>query len=196
MAEPTTTNTLPPPPPPSRPAPSTAGPLTARVLPVPRGWRTVAREGGSEEGYQGNGSWVHARDPRYAAAGVITLGCADVTRDDYPDPVAALEGTYERRRGEPGVGLVLEFSSSQLAATFYRRYLQQIRACSGPDAPFGAKVIPSRLGLIDQRSLPDGDWTEVARLSGPRLTLVILTDPRHRRTRGESEALLRQIAAG
>ena len=147
-----------------------------------------------EEGYQGNGTWVHARDPRYAAADVINLGCADVTRDDYPDPVAALEGTYERRKGEPGVGLVLQFSSSSRAAAYYRRYVEQVSACRGPEAPFAAKVIPSALGLIDQRSLPDGDWTEVARLSGPRLTMVILTDPRHRRSRAESEALLRQIS--
>ena len=62
-AEPTTTNTLPPPPPPSGPAPSTAGSLSARSLPVPAGWQTAVLDGGDEEGLQGNGTWVHARDP-------------------------------------------------------------------------------------------------------------------------------------
>jgi len=90
MAEPTREATLPEPPPPSRPAPSTAGRLTAADLPVPAGWRTVARKGGVEEGFQGNGTWVHARDPRYAALEVVSLGCADISRAGFPDPVSAL----------------------------------------------------------------------------------------------------------
>lgn len=95
LKEPATTNTLPPPPPPTRPAPSTADGLSARSLPVPAGWRTAALPGSDEEGFQGNGTWVHARDPRYAAQDVITLGCSLVTRDDYTDPSAALEGNYK-----------------------------------------------------------------------------------------------------
>ena len=55
VAEPTTTNTLPPPPRPSRPAPKTAGPLSKSSLPVPPGWKTVVRKGGSEEGYEATG---------------------------------------------------------------------------------------------------------------------------------------------
>lgn len=194
IAEPTTTNTLPPPPEPSRPAPSTAGRLTSRDLPVPAGWRSVVRAGGSEEDFQGNGTWVHARDPRYAAFGVITLGCAEVTRDDYPDPTAALEGTYQKKKDQPGIGLVLQFASERQAAAYYRVYLRQIRACRTPDGPVVVEVVPSALGLIDRRSSADGDWTEVGRLSGSRLTLVILSDPGHRRSRADSEALLRDIA--
>ena len=93
VVEPTTTNTLPPPAEPTKPAPTRAGPLTAASLPIPRGWRTVVRAGGPEEGYEGNGTWVHGRDPRYAALDVISIGCAAVTRDDYRDPIHALEGT-------------------------------------------------------------------------------------------------------
>lgn len=193
VAEPTTTNTLPPPPPPSKPAPSTAGRLTGDVLPVPAGWHRVVRAGGSEEGYEGNGTWVHARDPRYAAHAVITPGCADITRDDYPDPVAALEGTYEKRRGEPGVGLVLQFASAREAALFYRVYVSQVQACRKPDSPVAIDTVPSPLGLIDRRTASDGDWIEVARLTGSRLTLIMLTDPGHHRSRATSEALLRQI---
>jgi hypothetical protein len=196
VAEPTTTNTLPPPPRPSKPAPKTAGALSKSSLPVPSGWRTVVRKGGSEEGYEGNGTWVHARDPRYAAQDVITLGCAAVTRDDYPDPTAALEGTYAKAKGESGIGLVLQFATPQRAAAFFSVYRKQVKACTGDDAPVQAKIVGSALGLIDHRSYPDGDWTEVGRLVGSRLTLIILSDPGHKITRGESEALLRQVGTG
>lgn len=191
--EATTTNTLPAPPRPSRPAPSTAGPLSKSALPVPVGWRTIARAGGSEEGYEGNGTWVHARDPRYAAQSVITLGCAVVTRDDYVDPVHALEGDYTKGQGRPGIGLVLQFSTPARARAYYQLYVQQVRACRAESSPLRTRVLPSARGLIDQRSYPDGDWTEVGGLSGSRLTLVILSDPGHRISRARSEALLHQI---
>jgi hypothetical protein len=193
VPEATTTNTLPPPPRPSKPAPSTAGPLTARSLPVPDGWRTVARAGGSEEGYEGNGTWVHARDPRYAALDVITLGCALVTRDDYRDPVRALEGTYARKRGESGVGLVLQFGNERDARAYYQLYVRQVRSCTRGDGPVRTRMTRSGLGLIDRRTYPDGDWTEVAALLGSRVTLIILTDPGHRISKARSEALLRQV---
>jgi hypothetical protein len=195
--EPTTTNTLPPPPAPTAPAAKTAGKLTAKDLPVPKGWRTVARPGGIDEGYQGNGTWTHARDARYAAQAVITIGCAPITRDDYPDPIAALEGTYGHKgaiNSQPGVGDLLQFKNSRDANAYYQQYLQQVRACNDPGGQVLAKIISSDLGLIDQR-VYDGstDWTEVARLSGSRLTLIILTDPGHKISKAEAEAILRQI---
>jgi hypothetical protein len=108
--EPTTTNTLPPPPPPSGPAPATAGSLTATSLPIPAGWETAVRAGSDEEGFEGNGTWVHARDPRYAAQDVITLGCATVTRDDYTDqtyggPRRQLSQSVRRPRDRTGPGI-------------------------------------------------------------------------------------------
>ncbi|QGN34555.1 hypothetical protein [Microlunatus sp. Gsoil 973] len=195
--EPTTTNTLPPPKAPTSPAPKTAGKLTAKDLPVPKGWRTVAREGGAEEGYLGNGTWTHARDPRYAAQDVITIGCASITRDDYPDPVAALEGTYGRQgavNSQPGVGEVMQFKSAADATAYYREYRDQVRACSDPDGQVYAKIIGSDEGLIDRR-VYDGssDWTEVGKLTGNRLTLIILTDPGHRITKSQAEAILAKI---
>ncbi|MET1006716.1 MAG: hypothetical protein ABWX96_14290 [Propionibacteriaceae bacterium] len=194
MVEPTTTNTLPPPPRPSKPAPSTAGPLSAKSLPVPDGWKTVVRKGGSEAGFEGNGTWVRGRDPRYAAQDVITLGCAVVTRDDYSDPTAALEGSYQKE-GQPGIGLVLQFSSDAKASDFYALYLRQVRACSVGSTGLLIKVVATDPGLIDQRSAPDGDWTEVGALVGRRLTLVILGDPGHRITQQQSERLLATIAS-
>jgi hypothetical protein len=193
IVEPTTTNTLPPPPEPTKPAPTRAGPLTATSLPVPRSWRTVVRAGGPEEGYQGNGTWVHGRDPRYAALDVISIGCAAVTRDDYRDPVHALEGTYRSSAGAPGIGLVLEFSGPDTAAGFFDLYRDQVVACQKTDDPVRTTIVPSSAGLIDRRRYPDGDWTEVAKISGARLTMIILSDPGHKITIGAAEQLLDQI---
>jgi len=191
--EPTTTNTLPPPPEPTGPAPSTAGRLTADTLPVPAGWTPVALEGGSEEGFRGNGTWVHARDPRYAAQDVITIGCADVTRDDYPDPVAALEGNYTGGDGEPGVALALDFADEAAAAAYWERYTAQVAACQTLDEPVRTELVDGLPGLLDRRTYPDGDWTEVGRRSGVRVTLVILADDGHQITRDQARALLEQL---
>jgi hypothetical protein len=195
--EPTTTNTLPPPPPATAPAPKTAGPLTAEDLPVPQGWRKVVRAGGAEAGYQGNGTWVRGRDPRYAAQDAITIGCSTITRDDYPDPTAALEGSYGRRGNpdaEPGIGLLMQFSSPADARSYFSAYVEQVRACVGATGPVVTEVIDSELGLVDRRTY-DGqsDWTEIAALQGDRATFIILTDPGHKINKSQAEELLDKI---
>lgn len=198
IAEPTTTNTLPPPPAPTGPAPSVAGDLSAASLPVPAGWRTAVASGGEEEGFQGNGTWVHARDPRYAAQDVVTLGCADVTRDDYRDPVAALEGRY-RRGDKSGVGLVLQFGDAAAARRYFAVYTAQVRACEGGGSEVSTTVVAEPTaadggrGLVDRRRYPDASWTEVAELNGDRLTLLVLGDPGHRISRATAQRVLDQI---
>jgi hypothetical protein len=154
-AEPTTTNTLPPPPPPTGPAPSTAGSLSAKSLPIPAGWQTAVLEGGDEEGFHGNGTWVHARDPRYAARDVLAVGCAAVTRDDYTDPTAALEGNYTNRSDEGGVGLVLEFGDEHAATRYFDLYRDQVQACTTTDHPVHTAVVSGVSGLVDRRTYPD-----------------------------------------
>ncbi|SDS73570.1 hypothetical protein [Microlunatus soli] len=194
--EPTTSNTLPAPPEPTAPAPKSAGPLTKKDLPRPAGWQPVARPGGAEEGYRGNGTWVQGRDPRYAAQDTITIGCAPVTRDDYPDPISALQATYGKKgaTSTPGIGLAMQFGSTADAKAYYGRYLDQVRACDKPDGPMLATVIDSDLGLIDQRRYADGtEWTEMAGQRGKRVTLVILTDPGHTIDRSAAESVLRQL---
>lgn len=192
IPEPTTTNTLPPPRAPTKAAPSTAGDLSAKSLPVPAGWRTIARAGGEEDGYLGNGTWVHARDPRYAAFDVITIGCSAVTRDDYTDPTTALEGTYARH-SEPGIGLVLEFATASDATTYFDLYRQQVDACRGDGGPVQIRVLDSDTGLIDQRTYPDGDWTEIGKLVDRRVTMIILSDPGHGITAGQAESVLAAV---
>lgn len=192
--EPTTTNTLPPPAA-RTPEPSTAGVLTARSLPVPRGWRTVVREGGPEEGYLGNGTWTHGRDPRYAARDTITVGCAPVTRDDYPDPDVALEGTYEDAAGAPGVALAMQFASPQTAAAYWSGYLGQLAACTDPAGPVLITVVDAGDSLINHRAYPDGEWTEVGLLAGPRVTLMIMSDAQLRIGRTEAAEIVADLRA-
>lgn len=193
FAEPTTTNTLPPPPPPSEPAPSTAGELSAGSLPVPKGWRTAVLDGGEEEGFIGNGTWVHARDPRYAAQDVITLGCAPVTRDDYADPVAALEGNYRDRSGAPGIGLVLQFADEPAAEGYFELYRRQVSACGNTGEPVRITIETGVSGLVDRRSYPDSEWTEIAEQNGHRVTLLILSDPGHALSTAAAQRILDQM---
>jgi hypothetical protein len=175
--EPTTTNTLPPPSPPTAPAPSVAGKLTTDALPVPAGWRTVALDGGEEDGFEGNGTWVHARDPRYAAHDVIGVGCATVTRDDYTDPIAALEGNYRSTSGAPGIGLAMQFANPGAARGYFELYRKQVKACTTKSGPVRTTMIRGVDGLADHRRFDDGQWTEIGRQIGDRVILVILSDP-------------------
>lgn len=201
--EPSTTNTLPPPPRPSAPAPSRAGPLDAGSLPVPSGWRTVEPPGNGEIGQPGNGTWVQSVDPRYAAQGAVGVGCAQVTRDDYRDPTAALEGGYESRAGVPGVGLALEFASAGDASAFWALYVRGVRACTGRSDGISTSrvrelVLPSGSGLVDRRTdetQDPQDWTEVGALHGTRVVLVSLGDPGHRISDPAADALLAAIPA-
>ena len=187
---------LPPPAEPTAPAPKTAGELTKSDMPHPAGWKPVARKGGAEQGYQGNGTWVQGRDPRYAARDAISVGCADISRNDYPDPTAALQATYGKRGNldTPGIGLLLQFGSHAEATAYYDEYVKQVRACDDPDGQLVAKVVPSDLGLIDHRIYSDGTaWTEMVGVHGKRVTQVILTDPDRQIGKTQAEAVIRQF---
>ena len=170
-----------------------AGELSADALPVPAGWRTEALDGGEEEGFEGNGTWVHARDPRYAAQDVIGVGCAPVTRDDYADPVAALEGNYASKGGAPGVGLALQFADPDAARHYFDLYRGQVQACSTKNGPVHITMITGVDGLADHRRYDDGEWTEVGRQTGDRVTLVILSDPGGKIDRAAAQAILNQM---
>jgi len=170
-----------------------AGKLTADALPVPAGWQTVALEGGDEDGFEGNGTWVHARDPRYAAQDVIGVGCAPVTRDDYADPVAALEGNYAAKGGAPGIGLALQFRDAAAARRYFELYRKQVQACSGRSGPVRTTMISGVDGLADHRRYDDGEWTEVGRQTADRVVLVILSDPDRKIDRAAANAIANQI---
>jgi hypothetical protein len=153
----------------------------------------VALDGGDEEGFKGNGTWVHARDPRYAAQDVVGVGCAAVTRDDYADPVAALEGNYRSKAGAPGIGLALQFADPGAARRYFELYGEQVRACTTKPGPVRTSLITGVDGLADHRRYDDGEWTEVGRQSGDRVVLVILNDSGGKIGRAAATAILDQI---
>jgi hypothetical protein len=137
---------------------------------------------------------VHARDPRYAAQDVITIGCADVTRDDYTDPTSALEGNLRSRRGEPGIGLALQFADDAAATHYFALYTRQVQACTHADDPVRTTLLPGVNGLADRRTYPDGEWTEVGRQVGRRVTLIVLSDPGFTITPTQAQRLIDRIS--
>jgi hypothetical protein len=98
-------------------------------------------------------TWVHARDPRYAAQDMIALGCAAVTRDDYTDPTAALEGNYQNRSGDGGIGLVLEFDDERAASHYFELCRRQAQSCTTRDEPVKPRL-SGVSGLVDRRTYP------------------------------------------
>jgi hypothetical protein len=136
---------------------------------------------------------VHARDPRYAAQDVISLGCILVTRDDYTDPSAALEGNYKNHSGDRGIGLVLQFPDEQAATTYFDLYRKQIHSCNKKGQPVRITILAGVDGLVDRRSYPDSEWTEIAERNGSRITLIILNDPGHAITKASAQRILNQI---
>ena len=155
--------------------------LTAASLPVRRAGERWRSPGGDEEGFEGNGTWVHARDPRYAAQDVITLGCATGDpRRLRRSRLRPWRATTRSERGRPGIGLVLEFATSPTPAASSTLYTRS-GAAPAPSATgrCGRRSSPSVDGLVDRRTYPDSDWTEIGRQTGRRVTLIILTDPGH-----------------
>lgn len=124
---------------------------------------------------------------------MIGVGCAPVTRDDYTDPVAALEGNYASKRGAPGVGLALQFADQDAARRYFDLYREQVEACTTKAHPVRTTMITGVDGLADRRRYDDGEWTEVGRQAGARVILVILSDPGGKIDREAAHAILDQI---
>lgn len=157
---------------PTAPAPTTAGELTVDNLPIPSGWATDVREGSLDEGFIGNGTWVHAREAQFSAIGVMTVGCADVDDTSWEAPEAALEGNLTRE-GQPGVVLALQFSSDEAAKQFFDGFVGQLEACESQGTVTRVDASPDT--WLGRRDLGQ-QWSEVAGVEGPRLTTLIVSD--------------------
>ena len=48
-------------------------------------------------------------------------------------------------------------------------------------------------GLVDRRTYPDSEWTEIAERNGRRITLIILSDPGHNLSKAAAQRILDQI---
>jgi len=167
----TPTVPLEPPAPPTAPAPTTAGTLDETDVARPEGWSPTARPGSVEDGYLGNGTWVHAVSPEHAALGAIALGCAEL--GPYPRPVAALEGTLTGPEGRPGIGLTLEFGDERQARAYFDAWVDQAEACVGTATTPLSRSEDTWLG---RRNL-DTVWSEAVGWRGTRVVLLIVDSP-------------------
>lgn len=160
-----------PPPAPTAPAPSTAGGLTAEDVAVVDGWLPTAKPGGPEEGFVGNGTWVHATSPEHSAYAAIALGCSEVGA--YPQPLSALEGNLTDEAGHPGVGLTLEFVTPADAQAYFAEWLRQAEACLGSVTQ---RVAASDDTWVGRRHL-DTVWSETVGVRGETVRLLIVQSP-------------------
>lgn len=160
-----------PPPAPTAPAPSTAGRLDEGAVARPTGWSPTAKPGSSEEGFLGNGTWVHATSPEHSAFSAISLGCAEL--GSYPLPVAALEGNLTDGSGRPGVGLTLEFSDAAAARAYFAEWVRQAEACLGTQTALVDRTDDTWLG---RRNL-DTVWSEAVGVRADRVSLLIVDSP-------------------
>jgi hypothetical protein len=116
------------------PPPATAGPLSARNLPAPgklgAGWKTYADPGGAEQGFLGNKTWTRRRDAHQAAYEALPVGCAgQLPSGSLPVPQYALQGAYRTGDAKPATALLLRFSDSTKAKTYYAGYHERMTAC-------------------------------------------------------------------
>jgi hypothetical protein len=116
------------------PPPANAGPLTAHNLPTPEklgpGWKTYADPGGAEAGFIGNNTWTRRRDPHQASYEALPAGCAgEPVTGTLPIPAYALTGSYRTADVQPATALLLRFTTSAQAQTYYQGYETRMRAC-------------------------------------------------------------------
>lgn len=172
----TPSDILPPPSEPTAPAASTAGALTVRSMPVPAGWKLDLAKGGKEEGYQGNGTPARARDPKYAAFEIISVGCAQVDRSRWTDPTAALEVHYATAAGAPGVGEALQFATPDQALQWFAQFQAQLKACASGN-PQVTSTTATATTWVGRRDFGGGEqWAEVGVVKGSLVRLYLLSD--------------------
>lgn len=186
---------LPAPSPPSSPAPSTAGSLGLTSVPVPAGWRAASRKGSIEEGFLGNGTPAHARDPRYAAYEIMSVGCAEVRRGDWSDPSHALEVTLARG-GATGVAEAMVFADAAQARTWFGLWTKQLEACAQGSSPRTTSTTATATSWVGRRSYGPGDsWAEVGAVNDNTVRLYLLGDPDGAVTTAQQDELLQQVTA-
>lgn len=176
---------------------TTSGPLDASSVPEPLdlgpGWQPYNDPGQAEEGYVGNGSWVRARGVDDVIAGIVPLGCLELTSPPrLPVPAHALEATYRGAGGAPAVALALDYKSSASAAAMLAGMGRIAGSCPAPAArvgkgdPLTVVVHPKRVDastVLDRRREYGVDasewmWSEAVVRSGRRVGLLIVaSDP-------------------
>jgi hypothetical protein len=110
-----------------------------------------------------------------------------------PLPVTITPTRHQNRSGAPGIGLALEFNDDQAASRYFDLYRRQVQACTARDQPVHTTIMSGVSGLVDRRTYPDSQWTEIVERNGSRITLIILSDPRHAISKASAQRILDQI---
>lgn len=179
---------------PTAPAASTAGSLSLASLPVPAGWKAVAGEGGREDGYLGNGTPARARSAPHAAYEIMSVGCAEVDRSTWTDPIEALEVSLARG-SSTGVAEVMTFKAPEQAGTWFAAFQEQLRACTTATSPKVTPGTTTATTWAGRRSYGAGDdWAEVGAVTGTVVRLYLLQDPGQQFGQPAQQKLLGQLA--
>lgn len=179
---------------PTAPAASTAGSLSLASLPVPAGWKAVAGEGGREDGYLGNGTPARARSAPHAAYEIMSVGCAEVDRSTWTDPIEALEVSLARG-SSTGVAEVMTFKAPEQAGTWFAAFQEQLRACTTATSPKVTPGTTTATTWAGRRSYGAGDdWAEVGAVTGTVVRLYLLQAPGQQFGQPAQQKLLGQLA--
>lgn len=167
------------------PAPTSSGPLTSAALPDPvslgRGWQRYVEAGGEEEGWLGNGTFSHARDPHEAANGVLPLGCSYRPELTLPVPTHALQGSYRAVRGASAHALVLQFGSTRQARHYFAGLTTLLEGCDRADGVAGlvvSKLDSQPTHNAGVRRYGDATrWSELDVQAGDRVAVLVSSRP-------------------
>ncbi len=169
----------------------TAGNLDGKDLPDPEqlgeGWTTGQTADGHGEL---DGDWLVARDPGDLNAALPPIGCLGITAPPaYPQPVAALQGTYiASSAGLDAVVISIQYASEAEAVAFMQSYARDISACPPPASPTDAYVRAITVEAADDARIVDRwvesgvgaaphPWRELIVRSGPKVALANVQVP-------------------
>ncbi|GAA1396209.1 hypothetical protein GCM10009599_23460 [Luteococcus peritonei] len=155
----------------------------------------MVQKGSIEEGFLGNGTPAHARDPRYAAYEIMSVGCAEVKRDSWTDPTHALEVSLAKGPAK-GMAEAMVFADAQQARTWFTQWTAQLKACEGSSNPKTTASSTTADSWIGRRSYGSADgWAEVGAVMDNTVRLYLLADPDGAITTQQQQALLAQVRA-
>jgi hypothetical protein len=157
----------------SPPASSSSGELTKLDLPKPAdlgpGWRYRVDPGNGEGQSNGDGTPALARDPSEVVSALQPLGCP---RENLPLPAHALEVTYQNVT-QPGVALLLEFSSDEQAGDFFTTHTQNLQQCAElSHSPVSATHLSGDTFRYVRHETHSPAWVEQITVDGDRVLFV------------------------
>lgn len=162
------------------PAPTQAGPLTPAALPEPSvlgpDWSRFAEDGGSEEGFVGNGTFARARDAHHAAYELLPIGCAGARPAvTLPVPSWALTGSFADRAGRRAYAVALRFETAADAAAFLQGFAGVEAGCGidrKADLAIDMDHAVTDTSFADTRYYAGRPWTQVVVASGAIVTVL------------------------